>query len=71
MVLRGKSTVVTSSSPAIYVDGNQANNTCILQELRTVGLGLVEVYPGGVPNRSGYRTHPYGVILIFLRRAGP
>ena len=68
ITLRGKSTVSTSSSPAIYVDGNQATNTCILNELRTADIDQVEVYPGGVPPRAGYRAHPYGVILIFIKR---
>jgi hypothetical protein len=68
IVLRGRSTVTTSSAPAIYVDGNQSSNTCILNELRTVDLDQVEIYPGGVPPRAGYRAHPYGVILIFFKR---
>jgi hypothetical protein len=68
IVLRGKSTISSSSSPAIYVDGNQATNTCILNELRTADIDQVEVYPGGVPPRAGYRAHPYGVILVFIKR---
>jgi hypothetical protein len=69
VVLRGKSTVLTSSSPRIYVDGNRAVNTCVLQELRTVDLVQVEVYPGGTAPRAGYQSYPYGVILIFVRRS--
>jgi hypothetical protein len=69
VALRGKSTVSSSSAPAIYVDGNQSTNTCILNELRTVDIDQVEIYPGGVPPRAGYRAHPYGVILIFVKRA--
>lgn len=69
VVLRGRSTLASSSSPAIYVDGNQASNTCILNELRTADLDQVEIYPGGVAPRGGYRAHPYGVILIFVKRA--
>ena len=68
IVLRGKSTISSSSSPAIYVDGNQATNTCILNELRTADIDQVEVYPAGVPPRAGYRAHPYGVILVFIKR---
>ena len=68
IVLRGKSTLTTSSAPAIYVDGNQSSNTCILNELRSVDLDQVEIYPGGVAPRAGYRAHPYGVILIFIKR---
>jgi hypothetical protein len=69
IALRGKSTVSSSSAPAIYVDGNQSSNTCILNELRTVDVDQMEIYPGGVPPRAGYRAHPYGVILIFTKRA--
>lgn len=69
VTLRGKSTVTTASSPLIYVDGNQASNTCILNELRSPDLDHVEIYPGGVPPRPGYRAHPYGLILIFIKRA--
>lgn len=68
IALRGKSTVSTSSAPLIYVDGNPSSNTCILQELRTVDLDQVEIYPGGIAPRGGYRSHPYGLILIFLKR---
>lgn len=69
IALRGRSTISTSSSPAIYVDGNQATNTCILNELRTADIDQVEVYPGGVPPRAGYRAHPYGLILVFIKKA--
>lgn len=68
IALRGKSTVTTSSAPLIYVDGNPSSNTCILQELRTVDIDQVEIYPGGIAPRGGYRSHPYGLILIFLKR---
>lgn len=67
VIMRGRSTVSTPSSPAIYLDGARASNDCILRELSTGGLGLVEVYPSGMPTRAGYRTHPYGVIIIFTR----
>ncbi len=67
VVFRGRSTVQTSSSPAIYVQGTQATNTCILAEMNTSDMSLVEIYPNGVPSRPGYRTHPYGVILIFVQ----
>lgn len=67
VIMRGRSTVTTSSSPAIYLDGARATNNCILRDLGTAGLGLVEVFPSGVPTRAGYRSHPYGVIIIFTR----
>lgn len=69
--LRGRSTVMTPSNPTIYVDGQEAANTCILETLNSLDLDRVEVYPSGVSNRPGYRTAPYGLIIIFLRRSGP
>jgi hypothetical protein len=69
VILRGKSTFVTNSSAAIYLDGERATNTCVLAMLSTFHLARVEVYPGGVPP-SGYMTNPYGVILLFSMK-GP
>lgn len=67
VILRGKSTFVTNSSAAIYVDGERAANTCVLSMLSTFHISRVEIYPGGVPP-SGYLADPYGVILIFSRK---
>lgn len=64
--LRGRSTVVTSSSPAIYVDGELANNTCVLDMMDVTDMERVEIYANGQP-RAGYQSSPYGVILIFLK----
>lgn len=69
VMLRGRSTLVSSSSPAVYVDGLMATNTCILQDLNTANLARVEIYPDGIPGRPGYRVSPHGVILIFVRQA--
>lgn len=66
--LRGRSTVMTPSNPAIYVDGQRANNTCILDMVDAINLDRVEIYPSGQP-KGGYLADPYGVILIFLRTA--
>ncbi len=68
VILRGRSTFNTPSSPTIYVDGMASNNTCVLQDLNTADLAQVEVYPNGITGRPGYRIHPYGVILIFMRQ---
>src|SRR5690349_15791536 len=64
--LRGRSTITTSSSPAIYVDGERANNTCVLDMMNVLDLSRVEIYPNGQP-RAGYPSSPYGVILIFVK----
>ena len=67
VTLRGKSTFITASNPAIYVDGQRAANTCVLTMLSTFHLARIEVYPDGIPP-AGYLTNPYGVILIFSLR---
>lgn len=64
--LRGRSTITTSSNPVIYVDGQRANNTCVLDMMNVHDLQRVEIYPNGQP-RGGYQNSPYGVILIFVR----
>ncbi|HEY9514854.1 MAG TPA: Plug domain-containing protein [Gemmatimonadaceae bacterium] len=66
--LRGRSSLVNSSDAAIYVDGQRAANTCILEALYPFNLDLVEIYPMGVSSRPGYLSDPNGLILIFLRR---
>ncbi len=63
--LRGRSTIVSSSNPAIYVDGQRATNTCVLDMVNSLDLDRVEIYPSGQPR--GYLSDPYGVILMFLR----
>lgn len=64
--LRGRSTIVTPSNPAIYIDGQRATNTCVLDMVNVLDLDRVEIYPSGEP-RAGYMSDPYGVILVFLR----
>ena len=64
--LRGRSTFTTSSSPAIYVDGERVSNTCVLDMMNVLDLQRVEIYPNGQP-RAGYPSSPYGVILIFVK----
>jgi hypothetical protein len=69
--LRGPSTIMTRSDPAIYVGGQRAVNTCILSGLSTADVERVEVYPSGVPRGVGYQTHPYGVIIVFMKTSEP
>jgi hypothetical protein len=54
--------------PQVYVDGSPTSTTCILKQLRTSEVQRVEVYPSGMTDRVGYRSHPSGLILIFLSR---
>lgn len=64
--MRGRKSLVGASDPAIYVDGARAANTCILQMLATRAVNRVEVYPMGITSRPGYKSHPNGLILIFM-----
>ena len=55
--------------PSVYVDGTHAGNTCILETLEAREVDRVEIYPGGITNRPGYRGSNGGLILVFLRRS--
>lgn len=61
---RGQS---SAAAPLVYVDGTPTYGTCALEQIAAWDVARVEVYPGGVSNRPGYRTHATGLILIFLR----
>lgn len=69
ITLRGQKTVVTSSNPQVYLDGQPAMDTCILDQVRVHDVARVEVYPMGVTSRPGYLAHPHGLILVFTRSA--
>ncbi len=69
--LRGRSSIMNASNAAIYVDGQLAANTCILETLYAFDLERVEVYPMGVTTRPGYLSDADGLILVFLRRGKP
>lgn len=71
ITLRGTKSMFGSSSPAIYVDGTRASNTCILDALVLSEVARVEVYPMGVAPSPPYKAHPNGLILVFLERGGP
>lgn len=67
VALRNDATLQTVVSPQIYVDGTRALDTCILESLRSRDVRRIEVYPSGVSGRPEYPSHPYGLILVFLR----
>lgn len=69
ITLRGQKTMVGNSEPTVYIDGTRAVDTCILNMLRADEVERIEVYPMGVAHRPGYRSDPYGLILVFMRRA--
>jgi hypothetical protein len=57
-------------NPHVYVDGIRATDTCVLEQLRTIDVERVEVYPQGFTTRPGYGMHAHGLILVFMRSAG-
>lgn len=67
--LRGQTSLTMLSNPRIYVNGEPAANTCILESLNTADLRRVEVYPGGVSGRPGYFNDANGLILIFMKQS--
>lgn len=66
ITLRGTHSLLGDNSPAIYVDGIRAANTCLLDMLGTADVVRVEVYPMGVAPRPPYKAHPHGLILVYL-----
>lgn len=66
ITLRGDRTVIGSRNPMVFVDGTEMSDTCVLQQIRTDDVSSVEVYPGGLTQRPGYRAHANGLIVIFL-----
>lgn len=66
ITLRGTKSIFGGNSPAVYVDGTRAANTCVLDMLNPLEVHRVEVYPMGVAPRPPYKAHPHGLILVFL-----
>jgi hypothetical protein len=64
--MRGDRTIILATYPLIYVDGNPFNETCVLERIRVSEVERVEIYPSGFTSRPGYKTSPYGLILVFL-----
>jgi hypothetical protein len=64
---RGRKSLVMRTPPGVYVNGQHALNTCILDMLNPHDIDLVEVYPSGVSNRPGYFSTAGGLILVFLK----
>lgn len=71
ITLRGMRTLIGSTNPEVYVDGTPMIDTCVLDQIRAADVERVEVYPGGISGRPGYRTGANGLILIFLTGGQP
>lgn len=64
---RGRNSMVMTTSPSVYVDGQRASNTCVLELLSPVDVNRLEIYPSGVANRPGYFSNAGGLILVFKK----
>lgn len=65
--LRGAKGIQRPILPGIYVEGQRAADSCILDMLSTYDIARVEVYPSGVTSRPGYYSQAGGLILVFLK----
>jgi hypothetical protein len=68
LVFRGRSSLQGSSSARVYVNGQPAVNTCVLEMVSTWDVERVEVYPSGIVRRPGYPVSGTGSILVFTKR---
>lgn len=66
--LRGPLVGNQLSNPGVYIDGTRTSDTCSIARMVTHNVERVELYPSGSTSRSGYATHPHGLILVFTRR---
>ena len=69
LAMRGPNVFPGVAEPLVYLDGEPAGDTCLLEDLPADQLARVEVYPSGVTARPGYRPSSNGLILLFSRRA--
>lgn len=64
---RGRSSISMPTSPSVYVDGQHASDTCVLELISPMDVDYLEVYPMGVSNRAGYFSNSGGLILVFTK----
>lgn len=65
ILFRGQRSINSQRNPDVYVDGTRVFDTCILNQISTMAIDSVEVYPNGDAMRPGVQQSPFGVILIF------
>ena len=70
ITLRGTKSMFGDNSPAVYVDGIRTTNTCILNVLSILEVNRVEIYSNGLAPHPPYKSHPHGLILVFMEQ-GP
>lgn len=64
---RGRNSISMPAAPSVYVDGQHASDTCVLELISPVDVDYLEVYPMGVSNRAGYFSNSGGLILVFTK----
>ena len=64
---RGRNSITAPTPPTVYVDGQRASNTCVLDLISPLDVSTLEVYPMGVSNRPGYLSTVGGLILVFTK----
>ena len=64
---RGRSSISMPTNPSVYVDGQHASDTCVLDLISPLDVAFLEVYPMGVSNRVGYFSNSGGLILVFTK----
>jgi len=69
VVFRGVQSLTGSSEAHVWVDGQAASDSCILDLIRRWDVERVEIYPSGLVRKSGYPASATGSILVFTKRA--
>lgn len=65
ITLRGRR---TGGNPGIYIDGTLVADTCVLQDISSSDVDVVEISRSGATRRPGIRSNPNGLILVYRRR---
>jgi hypothetical protein len=70
ITFRGRRSIMLDANPIVYVSGQRAANTCVLDALSGQDVQSIEIYPNGVAGKPGYQSAPGGLILVFLKSGG-
>lgn len=67
ITFRGPKSVMLDTNPLVYISGQRAANTCVLETINSDDVSSIEVYPNGVTRRAGYQSAAGGLILVFMK----
>lgn len=68
ITFRGQRSITNQQNPSVFVDGAMMLDTCILNQISTLDVERVEVFPSGNTSYPGIQRNPFGAILIFRVR---